>query len=77
MKDYILCQIQFHLQDASLWVHAHTHFHFQVVGFQKALSQAPCRPRINLPLIQEGNGSPLQWSSLENPRDGGAWWAAV
>ena len=25
----------------------------------------------------EGNGSPLQWSCLENPRDGGAWWAAV
>ena len=25
----------------------------------------------------EGNGSPLQYSCLENPRDGGAWWAAV
>ena len=25
----------------------------------------------------EGNGNPLQCSSLENPRDGGAWWAAV
>ena len=25
----------------------------------------------------EGNGSPLQCSFLENPRDGGAWWAAV
>ena len=25
----------------------------------------------------EGNGSPLQRSCLENPRDGGAWWAAV
>ena len=22
-------------------------------------------------------GNPLQYSSLENPRDGGAWWAAV
>ena len=27
--------------------------------------------------IGEGNGSPLQCSCLENPRDGGAWWAAV
>ena len=27
--------------------------------------------------IGEGNGNPLQCSSLENPRDGGAWWAAV
>ena len=26
---------------------------------------------------REGNGSPLQCSCLENPRDGGAWWAAV
>ena len=25
----------------------------------------------------EGNGNPLQCSSLENPRDGGAWWAAI
>ena len=27
--------------------------------------------------IGDGNGSPLQCSCLENPRDGGAWWAAV
>ena len=27
--------------------------------------------------IGEGNGSQLQYSCLENPRDGGAWWAAV
>ena len=26
---------------------------------------------------REGNGNPLQYSCLENPRDGGAWWAAV
>ena len=25
----------------------------------------------------EGNSNPLQCSCLENPRDGGAWWAAV
>ena len=25
----------------------------------------------------EGNGNPLQYSCLENPLDGGAWWAAV
>ena len=28
-------------------------------------------------LPEEGNGNPLQCSCLENPRDGGAWWAAV
>ena len=27
--------------------------------------------------IGEGNGNPLQCSCMENPRDGGAWWAAV
>ena len=27
--------------------------------------------------IGEGNGNPCQYSCLENPRDGGAWWAAV
>ena len=26
--------------------------------------------------LGEGNGTPLQYSCLENPRDGGAWWAA-
>ena len=25
----------------------------------------------------EGNGTPLQYSCLKNPMDGGAWWAAV
>ena len=27
--------------------------------------------------VGEGNGNPLQYSCLENPMDGGAWWAAV
>ena len=31
----------------------------------------------SLSCIGEGNGNPLQCSSLENPRDGGAWWAAI
>ena len=26
---------------------------------------------------REGNGTPLQYSCLENPMDGGAWWTAV
>ena len=30
-----------------------------------------------LSCIGEGNGNPLQCSCLENPRDGGAWWASV
>ena len=31
----------------------------------------------SLSCIREGNGNPLQCSCLENPRDSGAWWAAV
>ena len=31
----------------------------------------------SLSCIGEGNGNPLQCSCLENPKDGGAWWAAV
>ena len=27
--------------------------------------------------LGEGNGTPLQYSCLENPMDGGAWWAAI
>ena len=38
------------------------------------------RPHISSTLLAmcgEGNGTPLQYSCLENPMDGGAWWAAV
>ena len=31
----------------------------------------------SLSCIGEGNGNPLQCSCLENPRNGGAWWAAI
>ena len=34
-----------------------------------------CQPLTHY--IGEGNGSPLQYSCLENPRDRGAWWAAI
>ena len=32
---------------------------------------------VNIAQFGEGNGTPLQYPCLENPRDGGAWWAAV
>ena len=31
----------------------------------------------SLSCIGEGNGNPLQCSCLQNPRDSGAWWAAI
>ena len=33
--------------------------------------------RLSRSVIREGNGTPLQYFCLENPMDGGAWWAAV
>ena len=36
-----------------------------------------CQIRGLMQIIGEGNGNPLQYSCLENPMDGGAWWAAV
>ena len=33
--------------------------------------------RCSLHQFGEGNGTPLQYSCLENPMDGAAWWAAV
>ena len=42
-----------------------------------ARSQTQLHFHFSLPRIGEGNGNPLQYSCLENPRDGGAWWAAV
>ena len=32
---------------------------------------------LTIPQYGEGNGTPLQYSCLENAMDGGAWWAAV
>ena len=37
----------------------------------------PGESHFSLSCIGEGNGNPLQGSCLENPRDRGAWWAAV
>ena len=35
------------------------------------------KSRLIANLSGEGNGNPLQYSCLENPVDGGAWWAAI
>ena len=41
--------------------HTHTHTHTYIAAY----------------FFGEGDGTPLQYSCLENPMDGGAWWAAV
>ena len=49
------------LQSTGSWVRQTERLHFH----------------FSLSCIGEGNGNPLQCSCLENPRDGGAWWAGV
>ena len=36
-----------------------------------------CSNYCTIALISQGNGTPLQYSCLESPMDGGAWWPAV
>ena len=38
---------------------------------------AVCVNRLLMLSVGEGDGTPLQYSCLESPMDGGAWWAAV
>ena len=46
-------------------------------GFEELDTTEQLHFYFSLSWIGEGNGNPLQCSCLENPRDGGAWWAAV
>ena len=41
------------------------------------LSSEPNLWKLLYTLYREGDGTPLQYSHLENPMDGGAWWVAV
>ena len=48
------------------------------LGYRKELDMAEqLHFLFSFSCIGEGNGNPLQCSCLENPRDAGAWWAAV
>ena len=54
------------------------HFHFSLSCIENRFftTGAPREAKNNAHL-GEGNGTPLQYSCLGNPMDGGAWWAAV
>ena len=43
----------------------------------KSVTVFAVSPSICHEVMGQGNGTPLQYSCLENPMDGGAWWAAV
>ena len=47
------------------------------MGLQRVVATERLHFHFFLSCIGEGNGNPLQCSCLENPRDGGAWWAAI
>ena len=49
----------------------------QVISFLRSSISSFLKRRYSTCLVREGNGTPLQYSCLENPMDGGAWWAAV
>ena len=63
--------------------------HSRTLAWKIPWTEEPCRLQsmgsrrvgqdwaISLSCIGEGNGNPLQCSCLENPKDGGGWWAAV
>ena len=46
-------------------------------GLEESDMTEPLHFHFSRSCIGEGSGNPLQCSCLENPRDGGAWWAAV
>ena len=48
-----------------------------VPGNYQSISDSMNLTPLGSSYIGEGNGNPLQCSCQENPRDGGAWWAAV
>ena len=49
----------------------------QSIGWRRVDMAERLHFHFSLYFIGEGNGNPLQYSCLENPRDGGAWWAAI
>ena len=49
----------------------------QSMGLQKVDTTERLHFYFSLSCIGEGTGNPLQYSCLEDPRNGGAWWAAV
>ena len=76
---YLLLGGQGHHQGA----HSPPHLHYSGFSYGSAGKESTCSGG-DLGLISglgrspgKGNGNPLQSSCLENPKDGGAWWAAV
>ena len=64
-------------QNSVNWLaYKHQEFIYHSSGGWKSKVRLSALVRVQC-LMGEGNGTPLQYSCLENPMDGGAWWAAV
>ena len=50
---------------------------YSPLGLEESDTTERLHFHFSLSCTGEGNGNPVQYSCLENPRDGGAWWAAV
>ena len=69
-------------QPTPVLLHGKSHGRRSLVGYSPwGLEESDTTERLHfhfsLSCIGKGNGNPLQCSCLENPRDGGAWWAAI
>ena len=70
--------LQNYTSDSSKALHGTSDFSFQGLMTDKCASTMSFTIWFYFnPSLGEGNGNPLQYSCLENPMDGGAWWAAV
>ena len=74
--------VQGGLEESDMAERLHFHFSLSCIGEGNGNPlQSDMAERLHfhfsLSCIGEGNGNPLQCSCLENPRDRGAWWAAV
>ena len=83
----MLCWFLLHSRMNQLYIYIYPLFFrfFSHIGHYTVLSRVPCAIQkvliiyfiYNSVYMGEGNGTLLQYSCLENPMDGGTWWAAV
>ena len=67
--------VSFSPRESTLTTHTHTHIQKSKQNYHMTQQLlALYTPNVG---NGEGNGTPLQYSCLENPTDRGAWWAAV
>ena len=57
----------------SAWLNHTVYNSLRLISFTQVLNVSI----VHSVLMHNSNGTPLQYSCLENPMDGGAWWAAV